>query len=692
MGGRAGGSASRQRVRTAGLGMAWVAAFTVAGLLGRLTSIDGSNLALVWPAAGVAALWVGAQRGKRVWLHLALLALASYVVNAATGAASDAALLLAGTNTLQTGVYVALARRWLPGTRGFGGTEPFTQLAQLGRLTLAATVGCTLAALVAQGGLLLLGEIDRVRPIDLVVWLARNDLGLLFVVTWGLLGQQSWLDRRRHRDARDPTSAEDGRSRRAVDAVILAAGAAALHVGVFLVPDGEAFAFLLLAPMVWAGIRFSALTVMSYGLLTGAVAVGFTLAGEGPFVFPGDPHFEALLAQVFIGMTVLVGLALAFAKADRAQAHLRLQETQRHTADQEQLLATILDQMHDGVVVVDADLSIVIRNRSASDLFGLTGSPLATPLTAAAVDLREMDGVTPADEGAAASVALRGEVFEPREYRLSRPGFEADHVLEVAAYPVPAIGSPHPRAMIHLRDVTAERLRHQALDEFARVVAHDLRNPVTLIQGWAETLDLELARGVVDPAVLRPMLARVLNGSDHMARLISDLLRLATARDQVLQPHDVDLTRLVHEVASLRTAGPRGATVEVDDDLRAWGDEALLRQLLDNLIGNAIKYTVAHVRPRIEVRRRAVGTTWLEVDVSDNGIGIAPDELERIFEPFHRTRGGQERASGHGLGLAICTEIVQRHRGSITASSGQEGDGTTITLRLPRNVEGFEQP
>jgi signal transduction histidine kinase len=263
-------------------------------------------------------------------------------------------------------------------------------------------------------------------------------------------------------------------------------------------------------------------------------------------------------------------------------------------------------------------------------------------------------------------------------------------VLEIGARPLnqddSAEASP---AMVIIRDVTLDRQHRDSLASFAGVVAHDLFNPLTIVTGWTESLRDEFDEGPVRPSVGLPMVARVHEAASHMRHVIGDLLSYTVARDQSLHPDVVDLTAEIRALALLRVDGPRPPVITVAPGLRVWAEAGLVRQLFDNLIGNAVKYVAPHVRPHIDVRGRREGDS-LVVSVTDNGIGIPDDQRELVFERFHRAhdRGYQ----GTGLGLAICRSIAERHGGSIHVEPGPSGTGTTFVVRLPASSSAYAAP
>ncbi|MEU8821048.1 ATP-binding protein [Actinoplanes sp. NPDC048796] len=233
-------------------------------------------------------------------------------------------------------------------------------------------------------------------------------------------------------------------------------------------------------------------------------------------------------------------------------------------------------------------------------------------------------------------------------------------------------------------------LRQQKADltAFAGVVAHDLKAPLATVQAHAEFLDEELeGRSAVDVAEIRPDLRKITAGVTRMGTLIDDLLTYAAAREGGIRPVDLDLHALADEVAIAHLDAASAArrsmpTIYVGDLPPVAADPALIRQLLNNLIGNAVKYTAAGRTPRVDVTaHRTEDGRKVVVQVADRGLGVPAGQHEAIFNGFHRAHQSSG-IPGTGLGLAICHRIVERHGGVITAEDNR-GGGTIITFSLP---------
>jgi len=226
---------------------------------------------------------------------------------------------------------------------------------------------------------------------------------------------------------------------------------------------------------------------------------------------------------------------------------------------------------------------------------------------------------------------------------------------------------------------------NQELEAFAYSVSHDLRAPLRSIRGFSEVL-LDRCAGQLD-AEGQDFLRRVCESGRHMARLIDDLLKLSRVGRSELRWQAVNLTALAGAVvAQLRQAEPqRAVEIVIQPNLRAEGDESLLRLLLDNLLGNAWKFTRWQPDARIEFGV----TTQPEPAffVQDNGVGFDMARAGKLFGVFQRLHSAGE-FPGTGIGLATVQRIVKRHRGRVWAVAG-ENQGATFYFTLP-DTRDFE--
>lgn len=218
------------------------------------------------------------------------------------------------------------------------------------------------------------------------------------------------------------------------------------------------------------------------------------------------------------------------------------------------------------------------------------------------------------------------------------------------------------------------------LRQFASDASHELRTPVQTIRGYAE---LYRMGALAEPERLDDAMRRTEQESVRMAALVEDLLMLARFDNaRPIEKLLVDIAVLAHDAASDARAVQPSRAIEVDaqGDAMVIGDEHSLRQVISNVVGNALTHTPIEAAIRISVE--AVGGDVV-VTVSDNGPGIPADVADRAFERFVRADASRSRkAGGSGLGLAIVQAAVEAHNGTVTLQS-ISGEGTTITVRLP---------
>jgi signal transduction histidine kinase len=246
-----------------------------------------------------------------------------------------------------------------------------------------------------------------------------------------------------------------------------------------------------------------------------------------------------------------------------------------------------------------------------------------------------------------------------------------------------------------LERVTAELLRsNESLQEFAYVASHDLQEPLRKVQGFSDRLKTRYREAIDEQG--RDYLDRMQNATARMQTLINDLLTYSRVTTKVQPFIPVDLAQIVAEVQTdleMRIE-QLGGQVEIEGNLPIIeADPTQMRQLFQNLIGNALKFRREEAAPVVKIRAQFLNgqattlvkhspqTVLCQIMVTDNGIGFDEKYLNRIFQVFQRLHG-RSQYEGTGVGLAICRKIVERHGGCITAKSIPR-QGATFIATLP---------
>ena len=366
-------------------------------------------------------------------------------------------------------------------------------------------------------------------------------------------------------------------------------------------------------------------------------------------------------------------LNLTAARMDR---EIRLLSGERNRS------SAILRSMVEGVAVIDAEERLVFYNRAFSEILNLD--------SAAAEGRPLIEVVRNSDLLSLIRRALRGDEGLQTDITM---GITQTQSFSITAAPVKALdvsGSGDAAeekpsgAVVVLHDVTELRRLERVRQDFVANVSHEFKTPLTAIQGFAETL---LAGALDDPENNRRFLEIIRNHAMRLARLTNDLLKLARieAGKMELEFSSVGLLELIEACTetTLLKANRKEITLEitVPPQLPAVrGDAALLRDVLQNLLDNAIQYTPP--RGHISVAASA-GPREAVITVADTGIGIPLSDSERIFERFYRVDAARSReAGGTGLGLSIAKHIVEAHGGKLWVES-EIGQGSAFSFSVP---------
>ncbi|HTR78679.1 MAG TPA: ATP-binding protein [Gemmatimonadaceae bacterium] len=338
----------------------------------------------------------------------------------------------------------------------------------------------------------------------------------------------------------------------------------------------------------------------------------------------------------------------------------------RAIEQEEALMLAVIDALDEGILAVNPRGDVVRLNASARRLLDVRS---ATPFPADQL---------PPDRALREALlgAMAGKETDPTEATIH------DKTLAFTARPLPSGG-----AVLAVMDLTAQRRLETIRRDFVANVSHELKTPLTVIAGFAQTIsDPDLS-----PEQRDRFIATILANTTRMQRIVDDLLDLSRYESRGWTPNitTVDIDAVAREVFATvgATATFKRIGLDVDIAPRARfvaADHTAVRQVLANLVENAVRYTadgtiVVRATPSDEG-----DTVWIAVQ--DSGTGIPSDHLPRIFERFYRVDPGRSRdAGGTGLGLAIVRHLVESHGGRVRAESAL-GKGTTISVSFPAAV------
>ncbi|TMC78680.1 MAG: PAS domain-containing protein [Chloroflexi bacterium] len=365
----------------------------------------------------------------------------------------------------------------------------------------------------------------------------------------------------------------------------------------------------------------------------------------------------------------------------RATEQLAL-EHERHALQLEAVLAS----MNDALLIVDARGAIVRFNRAARELLRLDTASLVLgqPLERQRVE----QWPTTAREIAAALVpvidALRsGTNVDNLEVEL-RSGER--RVLSVGASALRSSKGPLQGGVVVLRDITEQRDLERLREDIFAMAWHDMGTPLTLIRGHAEILLRKLASGESDANASTAAAASIVKHADRLAELLTTLFDVHCLEAGLLSlsPWPTDLAALTREVAEgVRLTAHHNIKVSADVNAVGEWDERRIRQVIVNLVSNALKYSPEGSTVTVSVTADTQSAT---VSVRDEGIGMDGAEMAQVFRRGYRAEAAQ-RVKGDGLGLYLAHGLVEKHGGRMWAESGGHGQGSTFSFALPLHAE-----
>ena len=463
-------------------------------------------------------------------------------------------------------------------------------------------------------------------------------------------------------------------------AVLAIPFADALAIGFVASGNQLRLGYLWVFPVMWVAMHFPAIALAGMLALIGGILVIDTWLNPGGF--STLRVIVVLVSLTFLGITAHLALrrTRSLRRLLRRQAG-RLSATLERRSDQERRTTEILNGVDTGIARISSDGTLITANDAYTRLYGL--DPLDPMLPARSVEYTAQRGMpVPLSERPFVRAA-RGETFTDASVWLFTPEGEW-HALSVTAKRLSAAGDEDGGILLLVHDVTVITYAQRERERLTAMASHELKHPLTVMIGNAE-LALELDD--LAPRT-RERFEAIVSASERMLEMTNSMMstsRSGFSRRDAFD--DIDLRPiLLDSVASFRataTAHEVEVDVEVEEALPVSADGFRLRQVVDNIVSNAIKYTPRDGRVQIVGRLEPDGVA---LAVSDTGIGIEADDLPNIMTPYYRTAQAKETAGGTGLGLGITNEIVRAHGGTLTIDS-EAGAGTTVWVRLPHATD-----
>lgn len=348
--------------------------------------------------------------------------------------------------------------------------------------------------------------------------------------------------------------------------------------------------------------------------------------------------------------------------------------------DGESRLKNVLDNMISGVMLIDKQGAIVLLNRTAEDILGFSAQELIG---------RQYDETHQQNELIRLIRACMNSNEHIRDDLIFY--YPEERVLEANLLPM-TVNDEHSGIVIVLHDITAIRRLERMRSEFVANVSHELRTPITAIKGFAETL---LSGAMNDKETAISFLQIIHDESNRLNRLIEDTLALSKIESKrvPMQFTPIDMGLFIGNTVEMvrQVADKRKIEVEqtIEGQVFIEADEDRLRQIMINLLSNAITYTPEGGRIKVIVQPFSLGTDSttenekVRIIVKDTGMGIPKKDIPRIFERFYRVDKARSRSSGGtGLGLSIVKHLVELHRGTVKVES-TVSVGTSFIIELP---------
>jgi len=631
---------------------------------GNFAVVADGNVSTAWPAAGlaVAGLWWGGYRLAPA------IALGTFVFAWLNGVPAPVGAAAAFTSMLGPIVALFLMRRYIDAPRLFDRvTDVF--LFFLCAAAAPAFADALGVASLCWGGV---GKWDDFRGLWLLSW-AGDLMGMLIaapaLLVWKWPDRLLWTARLR-------VEAAGGFALLTICSALIFTGT--------LAPIGVGFPFLVLPIIVWIAVRLGQRATVSATLLACVFAVWGTLHGMGPFA---ELDMPLPVLALFTGVTAMTGLLLTASIIERRQAQSALRQVE------ERFRLLVESTKGYAIYMLDAEGRIATWSAEAERIKGyraeeIVGQLFRTFFTPEDVERGVPEQVlrTAREEGHARYEGWRvrkdgsrfwveGIITAMRDESGALTGFSK------VAHDVTDRKRANELLEAKVKERTAQLQASLAsVEQLLYTIAHDLRAPNRHMQSFAQLLQLEHADRLDDKA--RDYLSRISAAAARNDELIRDLLEYGRLSHEAVSLAPVDLRRTVQAVLQA-VAGEiqnRHAHVQFGEEWpRVVANERLLERILTNFVTNALTYVPPGREPEMLISAESEGGKAV-LRVQDNGIGIPPEQIDRVFEPFIRLPN-ETHAPGTGMGLAIVKKAAERLNGAVGADSTL-GKGSCFWLEL----------
>ncbi len=342
-----------------------------------------------------------------------------------------------------------------------------------------------------------------------------------------------------------------------------------------------------------------------------------------------------------------------------------IDEQVRELSKRQAELELVLQNMNEGIVMINKEAKILTYNRATLALFGL--GPLREGATIYEI-YRSQDFMRAVDAVLSS---------HKQDLKISHDG----KILEVIMGPITDQDGSVYGATIIIFDITQKEVQEQLRHEFSANVSHELKTPLTTVSGFAELMK----NGLVDEKDVTDIAGNIYDEAQRLISLIDDIIHLSSLDDGPVEheKEDVDLLALTRSIFAHQ--GPRAQKRDITLEVRGeaihyQGTYSILEELIGNLVDNAIKYGKDHGHVMVDLKKDEDEVT---IVVRDDGIGIPPESLDRIFERFYRVdKSRSKELGGTGLGLSIVKHAASYHGGKVTVESSDKGSTFTVTLPI----------